>query len=129
MGRRDSGYRRRSRGWRPAARAEAATEEAELAAGEPRKAPLRIYLERGDKRTFAGALDWPGWSRAGKDEAQAIESLLAYAPRCARVVKRSGLKESVPGKDAAVDIVQRLPGGGGTDFGCPVSRRRRTGSH
>jgi DinB superfamily len=84
-----------------------------------RKASLRVYLERGDKRTFAGALDWPGWSRAGKDEAQAIESLLAYAPRYAAVVKRSGLKESVPGKDAAVDIVQRLSGGGGTDFGVP----------
>ena len=84
-----------------------------------RKASLRVYLERGDKRTFAGALDWPGWTRAGKDEAQAIEALLAYAPRYARVVKRSGLKEAPPGKDAAVDIVQRLSGGGGTDFGVP----------
>ncbi len=83
------------------------------------KAALRVYLERGDKRTFAGALDWPGWSRSGKDAEQAIEALLAYAPRYARVVKRAGLKETPPGSDATVEIVQRLSGGGGTDFGVP----------
>ncbi len=83
------------------------------------KATLRVYLERGDKRTFAGALDWPGWSRSGRDDEQALEALLAYAPRYAAVVKRAGLKESVPGADAKVDIVQRLSGGGGTDFGVP----------
>jgi hypothetical protein len=92
-----------------------------------RKATLRVYLERGDKRTFAGALDWPGWSRSGKDEAEAVEALLAYAPRYARVVKRSGLKESVPGSDATVDIVQRLSGGGGTDFGVPSESPRQDG--
>jgi len=83
------------------------------------KATLRVYLERGDKRTFAGALDWPGWSRSGKDDEQALEALLAYAPRYAAVVKRAGLTESVPGTEATVDIVQRLSGGGGTDFGVP----------
>ena len=83
------------------------------------KATLRVYLERGDKRTFAGALDWPGWSRSGKDDEQAVEALLAYAPRYARVVKRAGLKEKVPDAAATVDIVQRLSGGGGTDFGVP----------
>ena len=84
-----------------------------------RKATLRVYLERGDKRTFAGALDWPGWSRSGRDESHALEALLAYAPRYARVVKRAGLTAEPPGEDATVDIVQRLSGGGGTDFGVP----------
>ena len=92
-----------------------------------RKATLRVYLERGDKRTFAGALDWPGWSRSGKDEAQALEALLAYAPRYARIVKRAGLKEEPPGEDAAVDVVQRLSGGGGTDFGVPSSAPKQDG--
>ena len=50
---------------------------------------------------------------------QALEALLDYAPRYAAVVKRAGLKENVPGADATVDIVQRLSGGGGTDFGVP----------
>ena len=84
-----------------------------------RRATLRIDLERGDKRTFAGALDWPGWSRSGKDEAQALEALLEYARRYARVVKRAGLKVEPPGEDATVDVIQRLSGGGGTDFGVP----------
>jgi len=83
------------------------------------RATLRVYLERGDKRTFAGALDWPGWSRSGKDDEQALEALLAYAPRYATVVKRAGLREKVPGAEATVDVVQRLSGGGGTDFGVP----------
>ena len=89
-----------------------------MAARSPR---LRVYLERGDKRTFAVALDWPGWSRSGKDEQQALEALLAYAPRYARVVKDAGLKETLPGADARVDIVHRLAGGSGTDFGVPSS--------
>ena len=55
------------------------------------KATLRVYLERGDKRTFAGALDWPGWSRSGRDDEQALEALLAYAPRyAARRQARAG---------------------------------------
>ena len=29
-------------------------------------------------------VDWPGWSRSGKDDEQAVEALLAYAPRYAR---------------------------------------------
>ena len=89
------------------------------------KATLRVYLERGDKRTFAGAVDWPGWSRSGKDDEQAVEALLAYAPRYARVVKRGGLKDQPPGDDATVDIVQRLSGGGGTDFGVPSEATRQ----
>lgn len=92
-----------------------------------RRATLRVYLERGDKRTFAGALDWPGWSRSGKDQEQALEALLAYAPRYARVVARAGLKEAPPGANATVDIVQRLSGGGGTDFGVPSESPKHDG--
>jgi hypothetical protein len=82
-----------------------------------RKATLRVYVERGDKRTFAGALDWPGWSRAAKDEDDAIESLLAYAPRYARVLKLARIRGEMPDETATVEVVQRLAGGGGTDFG------------
>ncbi|HKO32574.1 MAG TPA: DinB family protein [Candidatus Limnocylindria bacterium] len=84
-----------------------------------RRPQLRIYLERGDKRTFAVAVDWPGWSRSGRADEEALRALLAYAPRYAAVVKRAGLKEGLPGADAKVQIVQRLSGGGGTDFGVP----------
>jgi len=40
----------------------------------------------GSKKTFASALDWPGWSRSGKDADGALEALLASATRYGRVV-------------------------------------------
>jgi len=42
---------------------------------------VEVALEVGSKRTFATALDWPGWCRSGRDEAGALDALLAYAPR------------------------------------------------
>ncbi len=42
-----------------------------------------VYLELGSKRVFAAAVDWPGWCRSGKDERQALDALLAAAPRYA----------------------------------------------
>jgi hypothetical protein len=80
---------------------------------------LRIYLERGQKRTFACALDWPGWCRSGKTEDEAVERLLAYAPRYARVAKAANVPFNAPSAEASVEIVHRLKGGGGTDFGVP----------
>ena len=37
-------------------------------------ADTRVYVERGTKRAFASAADWPGWCRSGKDEAATHES-------------------------------------------------------
>jgi len=42
---------------------------------------IRVVVEGGAKRVFASAVDWPGWARSGRDEAAALEALLAYAPR------------------------------------------------
>jgi hypothetical protein len=79
---------------------------------------LRVYLERGDKRTFAGALDWPGWCRSGRTEDEALERLLAYAPRYAKVAKAARVAFRPPADDK-VAIIEELQGGGGTDFGVP----------
>jgi hypothetical protein len=38
-----------------------------------------VAIEATDKKSFATAVDWPGWSRSGKTEELAIEALLAYA--------------------------------------------------
>ena len=76
--------------------------------------PLAVYLEIGAKRTFAGAVEWPGWCRSGRDEAEAIAALLAYAPRYAKIAKDAGT--ALPAA-AAVEVVERLKGGPGTDFG------------
>ena len=76
---------------------------------------LRIYLDEGRRRTFAAALDWPGWARSGKTAEAAIENLQAYLPRFAPVVRRAGLEP--PTADADVEIVERVPGTATTDFG------------
>ena len=82
----------------------------------PKAERLAVVLETGDKRVFASAADWPGWSRSGKTDEAAIEALVAYAPRYAPVARLAGfdLPESVE-----VDVVERNEGGAGTDFGVP----------
>jgi hypothetical protein len=78
---------------------------------------LMVAIEQGAKKTFATAVDWPGWSRSGKTEDLAIEALLAYAARYAPVAKAAG--ERLPSQGLEVDVVDRTTGGGGTDFGVP----------
>jgi hypothetical protein len=79
---------------------------------------LDVYLEIGTKRTFAGALEWPGWCRAARDEASALETLAAYAPRYAAVVKGS-LPFRERDDPAELRVVERLQGNASTDFGAP----------
>lgn len=80
---------------------------------------LIVHVESGEKRTFASATDWPGWSRSGKDEAAALQALLDYGPRYAKVLKGSGLKFSPPARLSELKVTERLKGGSGTDFGAP----------
>ena len=78
-----------------------------------------IYIEIGSKRVFAGALDWPGWSRSGRDEAAAMEALVAYGPRYADAIADVAIPFDPPTEVANVQIAERLKGGSGTDFGAP----------
>src|SRR2546421_2337757 len=87
-----------------------------------------VCLEIGRKRVFACALDWPGWCRAGRDEAEAMAALAAYASRYAPVAHRGG--HPLPADAAAnVDVVERLPGSTTTDFGAPGTPAARDGGH
>lgn len=86
-------------------------------------APLRVYLEVGQARVFAAAIDWPGWCRSGRDEASALETLAGYGSRYAAAI---GADAHFPAPAAAdrpaadgLEIVERLEGGSGTDFGVP----------
>ena len=79
------------------------------------KSVVHVAVEIGQKKTFASALDWPGWARSGKDEAAAIETLLDYAERYRVVTDRAGI-EFEPGQ---IDVVERLAGSASTDFGAP----------
>ena len=78
--------------------------------------PVAVYLEIGPKRTFASAVEWPGWSRSGRGEDEALTALAAYSQRYAAVTAGSGLAF-----DSSTDfeVVERLEGGSGTDFGVP----------
>ncbi len=78
-----------------------------------------VYLEVGQKRLFACALEWPGWCRSGKNEEQAIDALAAYAERYAVVAREAGIAFPPIRRDA-FQIVERLSGSVGyTDFGAP----------
>lgn len=80
---------------------------------------LDVYLEIGKKKIFAGAIEWPGWSRSGKDEAAALQALIDYGPRYLRVLQRSGLNFQAPGDPSALSVIERLEGNATTDFGAP----------
>ena len=83
-----------------------------------------VYLESGSKRVFACAADWPGWCRAGKDEATALSALGAYASRYAAVAKKARVAFD-RGLAGALRVVERLPGSATTDFGAPDARAAR----
>ena len=83
---------------------------------------VNVYLEHGSKRLFAGALDWPGWCRSGRDAASALQSLVAYAPRYARVLRGTELGFVAPTDASALKVIERLPGSATTDFGSPGAR-------
>ncbi len=70
----------------------------------------------GSSRTFAAALDWPGWCRAGRDEHAALTALADYLPRYAPVVARAGLATPPD----TFTVAERLPGTATTDFGAPA---------
>lgn len=79
---------------------------------------LAVVVETGAKKVFASAVEWPGWSRAGKTEEAAVASLLAYGPRFEPVARAAGLR--FPDTFEA-EVVDRRGGGSGTDFGVPSS--------
>lgn len=79
--------------------------------------PLQVAIEVGPKgkKVVAVAPDWPGLERGAKTEAAAIDRLHTYLPRYALVAKLAGME----GEFAAIttmDIVERYPGTGSTDF-------------
>ncbi|HJW22469.1 MAG TPA: hypothetical protein VJ506_08585 [Candidatus Limnocylindrales bacterium] len=78
---------------------------------------IGVALEAGEKRTFATAVDWPGWSRSGKGEGPALEALAAYATRYEPIARRAG--EPFDASSVRLEALEHGPGGSGTDFGVP----------
>ncbi len=82
--------------------------------------PVAIYLEVGTKRVFAGAIEWPGWERSGRDEDAAVDAFVAYAPRYARALGRSRSGFVLPrGRRGRQRSSKRVKGNATTDFGAP----------
>jgi hypothetical protein len=80
---------------------------------------IEVFVEAGKTRTFAGAVEWPGWCRSGRDEAAALQALLDYGPRYAKAVRSTRLGFEPPAEVAAFAVAERLPGTTTTDFGAP----------
>ena len=81
--------------------------------------PTKVYLEAGKVRTFAGALDWPGWCRSGRDEASALQALIDYGPRYADVLRDTRVRIPPPSSVSDLIVVERVVGNATTDFGAP----------
>ena len=78
---------------------------------------LRVMLEIGPKgkQVVAVAPDWPGLERGAKTGEAAIARLQAYLPRYAPVANSAGMGAEFAAI-ATVDVVERYPGTGSTDF-------------
>jgi hypothetical protein len=81
--------------------------------------PHDVAIERGAKRVFAGANEWPGWCRSDRTEEAALEALLAYGPRYAKALGRRPLGFAAPSDVGGLRVVERMKGNATTDFGAP----------
>jgi hypothetical protein len=81
--------------------------------------PFEVYLEEGRARVFAGALEWPGWCRSGKDEATALDALARYGRRYSKVLRGTRLGYAAPHGAGELRVIERLEGDATTDFGAP----------
>jgi hypothetical protein len=78
---------------------------------------LRVLVETTPRKVFVSALDWPGLARGARDEAAAVDTLLAYLERYAPVARSAGVL--LPGVDLRVEVVDRVEGDSGTAYGVP----------
>lgn len=81
--------------------------------------PINLFIETGKKRTFASALDWPGWSRGARDEESALQALVDCSRRYAQVVQLTGLDFQPPRDGSSFVVIERSEGDATTDFGAP----------
>jgi hypothetical protein len=88
---------------------------------------VSVVLEVGTRRCFASALDYPGWARSGRHEADALEALETYRARYSTVLERAG----VTAPTGRLVVRETTRGNATTDFGAPgaivdADRRRLT---
>lgn len=79
-----------------------------------------VFIEEGKKKTFAGAVDWPGWCRSGKDGEAALQALFQYSPRYSQLMNAAGIDFNPPQDLADFVIKDRVEGNATTSFGAPA---------
>jgi hypothetical protein len=79
----------------------------------------QVYLEVGTKRAFAGAIDWPGWTRSGRDEDAALQALVDHGRRYATALGTAARGFRAPKDPSLLEVAERTKGNAGTDFGVP----------
>lgn len=80
---------------------------------------IDVYVEVAKRRTFAGAVEWPGWSRSGKNEDEALAALADHGDRYRRAIGRTAGGLRLPAGDLSFDVVERVCGSATTEFGVP----------
>jgi hypothetical protein len=80
---------------------------------------LKVYVEVGRKKAFASAVDWPGWSRSGKTEDEALDALIRYGARYRGSIGQPAADLKLPTARSELTIVERLEGNATTEFGAP----------
>lgn len=80
---------------------------------------MRVYLETGEKKSFATAVDWIGLARSGKTPDDALAKLVEYVPRYLKSMAAAAAGLKAPASVRDPEIVARLAGNKTTDFGAP----------
>ncbi len=81
---------------------------------------VEVAIESVKQRSFAIAYAWPGWSRAGRDEASALQTLVEYGSRYAAVLQSTSYAFNPPKDMEAYKVLERLQGNSTTAFGAPA---------
>ena len=92
-----------------------------------RNLTLAVTIEHAPKKTFASAAEWPGWSRGGKTEELALVALVAYAARYRPVAEEAGLDFPLTVGLDDLEVVERVEGSSGTEFGVPSKPTHQDG--
>jgi hypothetical protein len=91
----------------------------EFAAVGNKRSGIAVVVEVAPKRSFASALDWPGWCRSGRTPEDALEAVAAYADRYAAVASTAGLRlPAIRGVESLV-VAEEVEGNATTEFGAP----------
>jgi hypothetical protein len=80
---------------------------------------IDVVVEVMPKRSFASALEWPGWCRSGRTPEAALEALAVYAPRYAAVAAKAGLRLPAVTDVQSFVVVEKVQGNATTEFGAP----------